>query len=228
MRRNRRALPVGAALVQTLALCTLAARDAPTLHLATPTEVGVEVYAEGCALVPRHGSGVALGRHLVATAAHVVAGGTAVTVVEHDGTTHSAEIAALDTKRDAAVLRVRTLERPPIRFGVLVAGETASYLGFAGAHPNTVISVTVERAVPIASEDIYIKDSYTRPGYQLHGDIVPGDSGAGVLSLRGALAALIWAADRIAEQEAFAVSTSVVTDLMPAVGAGPAAAVPCP
>ena len=226
--RARRVSRVGLTAALALVCATLLARGGPAVAFARPAEMGVEIYAAGCALVPRHGSGVALGDHLVATAAHVVAGATDVTVVEHDGTKHAAEIAALDTRRDAAVLRARTLERAPIRFGVLVAGEPASYLGFAGAHPNTVIPLVVERAITIGSEDIYIKDNYTRPGYQVHGDVIAGDSGAGVLSARGSLAALIWAADRVAEREAFAVSASVVTDLLPAVGPSPAPAVPCP
>jgi S1-C subfamily serine protease len=185
-----------------------------------------EVWASGCASVPVHGSGVALGDDLVATVAHVVAGADSVSIDDGHGHSFRAEIAAIDAKRDAAVLRVSGLDRPTLHLRAMRNGERGSFFAFGGPHP-TLAAFTVVQAVGISSEDIYRQGEHLRPGYQLEATVVAGDSGAGLLAQDGTLGGLVWATSRSADNQAWAVGVGVVSDLLRSMTARPAAPVPC-
>jgi S1-C subfamily serine protease len=190
------------------------------------TSSAVEVWASGCASVPSHGSGVALGDDLVATAAHVGAGATSVSIDDHHGHSFQAEIAGIDAQRDAAVLRVPGLDRPRMRLRSLRNGERGSFFAFGGPRPM-LSAFTVVRAVGISSEDIYREGEHVRPGYQLEATVVAGDSGAGLLAEDGALGGLVWATSRSVDNQAWAIGVAVISDLLPTITARPAAPIPC-
>ncbi len=202
-------------------VCAGAARAQPNRAAAA-----VEVWANGCASLPIHGSGAALGNDLVATAAHVVAGAKTVTVDDGHGNSYQAAIVAIDTKRDAAVLRVPGLHRPTLRLRAMRNGERGWFFGFGGAHP-LISAFTVARAVGISSEDIYRQGDYLRPGYQLEAMVVAGDSGAGLIAADGKLGGLVWATSRSADDQAWAIGVGVISDLLRSVTARVAAPVPC-
>ncbi len=186
----------------------------------------VEVWASGCSSVPSHGSGVALGDDLVATAAHVVAGATRVSIGDGHGHTFQAEIAGIDAQRDAAILRVSGLDRPKMRLRTMRNGERGSFFAFGGPQP-ALAAFTVVRAVGISSEDIYRRGEHVRPGYQLEATVVAGDSGAGLLAGDGTLGGVVWATSRSADNQAWAIGVGVISDLLASVTSGPAAPVPC-
>ena len=196
---------------------------------AGPKASALELFASGCAsaLVPRHGSAVALGGQLVATAAHVVAGASEVRLVEPGGRAHAAAIAAIDTQRDIAVLRATDLDRPPLPMHALAAGNRGAFFGFGGENP-TVVTFTVVRAVPIISEDIYVQGEHSRPGYELGARVVAGDSGAGLIGTDGALGGIVWATNRTNDDRAWGISTEAIVSLLASVGSAVVAAVPCP
>jgi S1-C subfamily serine protease len=186
----------------------------------------VEVWANGCSSLPVHGSGIALGDDLVATAAHVVAGATSVSIDDGRGHSYLADVAAIDAQRDAAVLRVSGLDRPTLRLRAMRTGERGSFFAFGGPQP-TLAAFTVVRAVGISSEDIYREGEHVRPGYQLEATVVAGDSGAGLLAEDGTLGGLVWATSRSTEGQAWAIGVEVVSDLLASITARPAAAIPC-
>lgn len=202
-------------------VCAGAARAEPNRAAAA-----VEVWANGCASLPIHGSGAALGNDLVATAAHVVAGAKTVTVDDGHGTSYQATIVAIDTQRDAAVLRVPGLHRPTLRLRAMRKGDRGWFFGFGGAQP-LLSAFTVVRAVGISSEDIYRRGDYVRPGYQLAVTVVAGDSGAGLIGQDDSLGGIVWATSRSTDNQAWAISVEVISDLLHSVTTRPAVPVPC-
>jgi len=92
-----------------------------------------------------------------------------------------------------------------------------------------VAPFTIVKAVSIVSEDIYVRGEHPRPGYQLIADVVAGDSGAGLITDDGTLGGVIWATSETTKERGFAISASVITDVLAAVRttSEPAAAVAC-
>ena len=77
----------------------------------------VKVESTACGRIVE-GSGSVIGDELIETNAHVVAGGSAVTVLRHpDGVALNAEVVAFDPNRDLAILHVSGIDRPalPVR-----------------------------------------------------------------------------------------------------------------
>lgn len=167
----------------------------------------VGVRARGCTPVAAEGSGVFVGAGLVLTAGHTVAGATAVDVL-HRGSAASAEVVAIDPTNDLAWLRVSDRITAP-----LPAADTrparnvaaVAYVWRAGAvHP---IAVTIVRPVVIRTTDIYREADVERPGFELAGTIVPGDSGAAVL-VGGELVGVVWARSNVARGRAYAIDVT--------------------
>jgi S1-C subfamily serine protease len=224
MRGSRTVTFVRAAIVAIVVavVCAGSARAQPNRALSA----AVEVWANGCASLPIHGSGVALGNDLVATAAHVVAGADTVTVDDGHGKSYLATIVAIDTQRDAAVLRVPGLHRPTLRLRAMRKGERGWFFGYGGAQP-LLSAFTVVRAVGISSEDIYRQGDYLRPGYQLAVTVVAGDSGAGLIGQDDLLGGIVWATSRSTDNQAWAIGVEVISDLLRSVTTRPAGSVPC-
>jgi S1-C subfamily serine protease len=215
------------ALVACLALAIVVLVGARRTTRVDPRDVALEVRAAGCSLVPLHGSATAIGSQLVVTAAHVVAGATGIDLAARDGSHHAATIAAIDTDRDVAILRAPSLHRRALPRRALTRYERGSFVGF-GTRGGHHIDFTVARIVSITSEDIYVHGNHERAGYDLTAVVVPGDSGAGLISTDGHFGGLVWATTRSDSGEAFAIATSVVDELLLRVGPDPAPAVGCP
>ena len=199
-----------------------------TSHAATidPRDAAVEIWGTGCSLIYTHGSGVALGGDLVATAAHVVAGATEVAVASWRGERTPATIIAIDTQHDAAVLRVPALHRPALRRRPLVNGEHGRFFGFGITSPK-MVAFTVVRAVTIDSEDIYVHGSYPRAGYDMTTRVVAGDSGSGLIADDGSLGGIVWATSTQDDNRGWGISISVVEAALATVGPKPVGRVPC-
>ena len=221
--RRRAALGAAALLVVGLGLDPLG--DARSRHL-DARAVAVEIWADGCDTTPNHGSGVAVGHDLVATVAHLVAGAAGLRVVDDRQRTHRGAIVAIDTERDVAIVRVDDLDRRHLPLRPLAAGARGSFYGFGGETP-VVAPFTVAKAVSIVSEDIYVRGEHPRPGYQLIADVVAGDSGAGLITDDGALGGVVWATSETAKDRGFAISASVIADVLAAVSTTSAPPVPC-
>lgn len=191
-----------------------------------PIDAAVEIWGSGCSLVFTHGSGIALGDDLVATAAHVVAGATDVAVAAWRGERTAATIVAIDTEHDVAVLRVPALRRPVLRRRPMARGEHGRFFGFGITKPK-MVDFTVNRAVTVDSEDIYIHGSYPRAGYDLTTRIVSGDSGSGLIASDGSLGGIVWATSTIDENRGWGISVSVLETVLATVGPSPVARVPC-
>ena len=175
----------------------------------------VHVATTRCGTAPQSsGVGITVDDGVVLTAAHVVVGAGAVTISESERNSKSssdglvAEIILVDTTRDLALLRVPDLRAEPVELAAAVAGDVliAPLLGGKRA------TVVVERAVTINIDDVRATTRSRRAGYELRGELVPGDSGAGLFDNEERLVGVFF-------------SRSVSRDVVFAVGASEVAAV---
>lgn len=168
-----------------------------------PPAAVVAVRAAGCGAVPADGVGTIVATGRVLTAAHTVAGAESITV---DGA--PAELVELDPANDLAVLRIGDRLTAPLPSGTATPRRGTS----AGAYVTRAgqvrrIDVTIVRPVVIATTDIYGDARTERPGFELAGPIVPGDSGAPVV-VDGYLVGVVWARSHVAPGRAYATAVT--------------------
>jgi S1-C subfamily serine protease len=194
------------ALVGATALTACASDDAdsPQPDVSAST---VGVLATGCGPSVSAGSGVVLGEPgQVVTVAHTVAGATAITVVDATGSEWPAQIVAIDTAADLAVLSVVDFTAPP-----LVTGDVQ--LGAATAHRWSRDSgvgdqsVEVTKRLAITIDDIYGEQPVQRSGIEIAGDVQVGDSGGPVVTLEGTVIGIVYARSRLRASTGFASDT---------------------
>ena len=132
---------------------------------------------------------------MVLTAAHVIAGTDAISVVFEDETL-PAQVVAFDPEQDLAVVRVNTT-RPGLAVGEINPGEPAWVMAFD--HSNDVPvpkPVQVLRHLAVTTSDIYLEGSFERPVLELGGELIIGDSGAALVSESGEVGGIIYATSR--------------------------------
>ncbi len=156
-------------------------------------------------------SGVLVIDDRVVTAAHVVVGASTVRVESPDGTTRNAQVEALDTESDVAVLRVAGAPVDAVRFTSFERGEVVRMVG--GATSGTVELVTRRRA-RIEIEEVRSSDRGTRDGYELGGVTGDGDSGAGVYASDRRLGAIVFGESDERAGVTYAVAASEIDRLL--------------
>lgn len=184
---------------------------------ADPIRSGVGIVADGCGPSAGSGSGVAVGRPgQIVTVAHTVAGATQVSVVDSDGTAHSARVVAFDPSADLAVLDVSAagFDVPPLlvvdRAPVVGASTMLRWTKSAGVEQ---LDVEVTTRLAITIDDIYGTKSVERSGIEIAADIDVGDSGGPVLS-DGGVIGIIYARSRSRPGTAFATDASEVRSIL--------------
>lgn len=189
--------------------------------LFTGAVLGVTGLSVGCAPDPPHaivglqvnacdpgleaGSGALIAPGVVLTAAHVVAGAESITIEQPGGATGVGEIVGFDPINDLAYVAVdgfvaSTLSEASQR---AASGDTGTaYV----VRDGKVIALPIEivRPVNIRTEDIYVDEMTSRPGYELRAEIERGDSGAAVV-IDGHVVGIIWARSNLAAQRAYAI-----------------------
>lgn len=169
---------------------------------ASPTGIdGIEgalaVEADGCGARVGQGAATVIADRLAITAAHVVAGATAVEVTDAAGRTAPAEVVDFDPALDLAVLRLDSPVGEPVprRAGRAVEGERGVVVvpdRDADDQRFEVVEVEVLRSVDIRTTDIYLDADVVRAGFEIAAPIDEGDSGAMVVLADGA-AGVVWA-----------------------------------
>ena len=206
MRRPAATLVATALVATALAGC---AAD-PTL-----TVVALEVH--GCRPHPELGTGVVVAvagvdAPLVLTAAHVVAGARTIEVT-YDGAIRSGAVVAFDPDMDVAYLTVAGLADAD----AVTIGDGASATGDGTAHVvrdgrPVVVPVTVERAVRLRPQDVYVEGETRPPGVERTPEIAEGDSGGPVL-VDGRLVGIVWARSRRSDARAYAIDPVAAGEL---------------
>lgn len=141
------------------------------------------------------GTGFAVGKGLVLTNAHVVAGTDHVAVrVKGVGRLHTARVIYFDPATDVAVLRVPGLPAAALPIGqVARRGTGAVIAGFPGGGKLSVVLAGVRRVDSAAGTDIYGKGRVKRQVYVLLADIKKGDSGAPLIAADGTVIGMVFA-----------------------------------
>ncbi len=229
-----------AGVIAGAALLAGCAPDGPDALPAEPLDrdaaiaAAIDVRVDGCGPRVGFGTGAVIGGGDVVTAAHVVAGRTAVEVIDVEGRTAAANVIMFDPDNDVALLRpdspvgtplsVRPADARADETGVVVLPRLTD-----GTVEIEVVDVRVLRTVNIATTDIYRERDVVRRGFEIEGSIDPGDSGTMVV-LPGGGAGIVWARSNQTERRAWAIdlpATLRAGDTLPA-DAPPADVGACP
>ena len=143
------------------------------------------------------GSGFVYATDRVLTNAHVVAGAAAARVViPGDPTRYEGTVVAIDPRIDLAVIHVPGLPAPPLAFAGRVpdTGDSAVVAGFPGGGDLLAESARIRARIDARGEDIYGRSGVVREVYSFRGNVVPGNSGGPLLSPRGRVFGVVFAA----------------------------------
>ena len=141
------------------------------------------------------GSGFVIAPEHVLTNAHVVAGvRNGPVVIAHHRSFH-ASVVLYDPERDVAVLYVPALGSPALPFAFHAsAGDSAIVAGYPLNSHFTAVPARIGNEEPANSPDIYQEHIVTRDIYAVRAVVQPGNSGGPLLSTRGSVYGVVFAA----------------------------------
>lgn len=160
------------------------------------------------------GSGWVSSTSTVVTNAHVVAGGSNVTVQEQAGSL-PATVVLFDPATDVAVLRVEDLSAPPLSLsGALDKGAVGAVLGYPGRAEGrlTVGPAAVQDRFEAPGYDIYGREGVSREIYELRARVEEGDSGGSFVRPSGRVAGMLFAASTTDERVGYALTAAEIRD----------------
>lgn len=164
------------------------------VRLAEPDVVKITGVASSCSR-KLEGSGFVYANDRVMTNAHVLAGVGSPTVQTTDGRALSARVVLYDPERDVAVLLVPGLGGTPLHFSAPVSsGQSAIVVGYPENGPFTARAARVRSVQNARGPDIYQNRQVTREIYSLYALVQPGNSGGPLLTPRGQVAGVVFAA----------------------------------
>ena len=142
-----------------------------------------------------HGSGFVVGKDLVITNAHVVAGVTDVMV---DGPATSKPLTGtvvyFDPNVDTALVRVPGLGLNPLTIGdALTAGSAAKLIGYPEGNSQVTADGSVVRTFSAATQDIYNSVDVTRELYEVSVTVNHGNSGGPLVDEQGVVHGMVFA-----------------------------------
>lgn len=141
----------------------------------------------------RFGSGVAIASGLAITVAHLIVDAGSVEAFVAGGPGEPVEVAAVDLRRDLAVLRLNTDDMPEVESVIADSGAAGQVVG--GAASGTV-PFEVRRRVELTIEEILGTERHARLGYELAAATDDGDSGAGAYDEENRLIGIVFAAGK--------------------------------
>jgi len=152
----------------------------------------VEVVGGACDRI-QEGTGFVVGRDLVATNAHVVAGEPSTQLQRSDGSAVNATVVAFDPRRDLALLRAPGLDRPVLPIGDTAVGGRGAVFGHPGGGPLRLAPFQVGRRGPATGSDIYDRGKIQRDILFLSAALRPGDSGSALVNPLGQVVGVAFA-----------------------------------
>ncbi len=154
----------------------------------------VRVRSEACG-IGYAGSGWVAKKGYVVTAAHVVAGGSKISVQAQGRSSRSARVVAFDTTNDLALLFVPELGVRPLRLADPGYGDAGAVLGYPGDGPFKAEPVRVGSTSILFSPD-YAGNVVSRSITSLRGKVRPGNSGGPVVNEGGAVEMTVFGAKK--------------------------------
>jgi S1-C subfamily serine protease len=182
----------------------------PGVRRAAPSVVRVLGTACGLGV---SGTGWVVGRGLVVTNAHVVAGQDDTTVDSAGTPPLPARAVAFDPRNDLAVLRVGGLTAPPLEQAEPRAGSSGAVLGYPENGPLSAKPARIGRTTVVLSVDAYGRGPVPRRITSLRARVRPGNSGGPLLDSSGRVVGTVFAA-RVEGAAGYAVPPSVVDDAL--------------
>lgn len=157
------------------------------------------------------GSGFVFSPEHVMTNAHVVAGVRELQVVAGDES-RPGRVVLYNPRRDIAVVYVRGLKSPPLRFaGPVEPGTSAVVAGFPLNGPFKAVPARVRGEQRVRGPDIYNEATVTRQVYALRAQVRSGNSGGPLLSTSGTVIGVIFAAAADDPETGFALTAAEVS-----------------
>jgi S1-C subfamily serine protease len=152
----------------------------------------VKVLGQACGYL-QEGSGFVVGKGLVVTNAHVVAGESA-TRIQVGGATYAATPVLFDPGFDLAVLRTSAPLGPslPLDPTGVGRGTKAVVIGYPEDGPLTVGPAGVASSLTAEGRDIYNQGTVVRNVYQVDADVEPGNSGGPLLTPAGTVIGVVF------------------------------------
>lgn len=156
------------------------------------------------------------------TNAHVVAG-VSDPEVEIDGVTEPAEVVYYDPDLDIAVLALSTGNRPTLAFDTAAEPrDDVAILGYPQDGPFDVGAGRIRSEQRLRSPDIYGAGTVIREVFSLRGLVRPGNSGGPILSSRGDVVGVVFAASVTDRDTGYAITAEQVAQSAAAGVAGQA------
>jgi S1-C subfamily serine protease len=159
------------------------------------------------------GSGWVAAESIVVTNAHVVAGGSQVTVQDSAGD-HVGQVVLFDSATDVAVIRTTGLTGPPLDLEVdtQTRGTGGATLGYAGGGNLSFHPAAIQDEYDARGLDIYGRSSVTRSVYELRAPVRQGDSGGPFVLSNGDVAGVVFAASTSNANTGYALTGAEVAD----------------
>ena len=158
------------------------------------------------------GTGFVYAHERVMTNAHVVAGvEEELRIVTRDGTQYEAIVVLYDPQQDLAVLAVPGLDLEPLEFEMQAKkGDDAVVAGFPRDSGFTVVPARIRAEQTARGPDFYHSQQVSREIYQVRAVIQPGNSGGPLLSPRGTVYGVVFAAATNDEETGYVLTADEV------------------
>jgi S1-C subfamily serine protease len=205
--------------------------NAQTRSLADPAVFStVKILGMACSN-EQEGSGFVVGKGLVATNAHVVAGeGAGNTQILVGNNAYGATPVLFDPEFDLAVLRTSAPLGPalPISPNYVARGTQAAILGYPEDGGMSIGPAGVTEEITAIGKDIYNSSTVTRGVYALDAGVLPGNSGGPLLGPGGQVIGVVFSRSTVYPNVGYALTSPGVLSRVQqaatrhtAVGTGP-------
>ena len=171
----------------------------------------------GCKSSPTQTVGTVIGKDLIVTVAHGVAGQTSTSITTINGQVLNAKVVAIDTNLDLALIYVdstrSTTNLIPLKFADAVEGSETRFVAFEDSK-QFVLSAKIKKILRINTEDIYLKNRISRPGLEVETRVVVGNSGGPLINHKDEIVGLVWATSRTEKNLAWATRIEAADKLL--------------
>ena len=171
----------------------------------------------GCKSSSTQTVGTVIGKDLIVTVAHGVAGQTSTSITTIDGQVLNAKVVAIDINLDLALIYVdstkSTTNLIPLKFADAVEDSETRFVAFEDSQ-QFAISAKIKKILRINTEDIYLKNKISRPGLEVEARVVVGNSGGPLINHNGEIVGLVWATSRSEKNLAWATRIEAVDKLL--------------
>ncbi len=176
----------------------------------------VRVEGQACDQI-QDGTGFVVGRDLIVTNAHVVAGEDNTSVFLQSGAKLNARVVRFDPRRDLAVLRVEGLGLASLPLGDGQAGTVGAVYGHPGGGPLRPTPARIAEQIDARGTDIYRTTPTRRAVFVLASQLAPGDSGAPLVNQAGTVVGVAFAIDPGNPSTAYALTNDELRPVLAAV-----------